>query len=136
MWSHEASIDTRTTPGRIWRLFADVPGWKRWNEGIERIELHGPFADGTRFTMQPPGMDAFDSTLVEVRENQGFIDETLFEGHRVRVFHLLQALPDGGTRILYRTEIEGPEAAEIGPLVCADFPAVLAALKRLAEAQD
>lgn len=136
MWSHEASIDTRATPAHVWRLFADVPGWKRWNPGIERIELHGPFADGTLFTMQPPDMEAFTSTLFAVQEEQGFGDETLFEGHRVRVHHLLRALPDGGTRVLYRTEIEGPEAALIGPLVCGDFPAVLAALKHLAEAQD
>jgi hypothetical protein len=38
----------------------------------------------------------------------------------------------GPTRV-DRTEVTGPEAGELGPLVTADFPAVLAALKELAE---
>ena len=32
--------------------------------------------------------------------------------------------------------VEGPEAATLGPLVTADFPEVLAALKALAEQDD
>jgi hypothetical protein len=55
MWTHEESIEIRATPTRIWQLFADVPGWKDWNGGIDRIELHGAFAPGSRFTMQPTG---------------------------------------------------------------------------------
>ena len=33
----------------------------------------------------------------------------------------------------YAIRVEGPEAATLGPLVTADFPEVLAALKALAE---
>ena len=34
MWKHEESIVTSASPARIWALFADVPGWKKWNAGI------------------------------------------------------------------------------------------------------
>ena len=37
------------------------------------------------------------------------------------------------TRVTYRTEIDGHEAEELGAMVTADFPDVLAALKRPAE---
>ena len=133
MWSHEESIDTSAAPSRVWQLFADVAGWPRWNAGIARIELHGAFADGGSFSMQPPGEDAFTSTLCDVRVDEGFSDLTALGGTTVRVDHRIEPLPSGGSRVVYRTRIEGPDAADIGPMVTADFGDVLAALKRLAE---
>ena len=133
MWTHEESIETSAAPARIWALFRDVPGWKRWNDGIEHIELHGAFAAGGTFTMRPPGMDAFVSTLLDVRENEAFTDETVLGGTRVLVHHRIEPLSPTRTRVVYATEIDGPQAADIGPLITADFGAVLLALKRLAE---
>ena len=133
MWTHEESIETSAVPSRVWALFADVARWKDWNAGIESIELHGPFIAGTTFTMRPPGQDPLTSTLTEVKPNQSFIDETVVDDTRVLVSHKLEPLPSGGTRIIYSTEISGPEAAAIGPMVTGDFPEVLAALKKLAE---
>lgn len=133
MWTSTASIDTTAPPQALWRLFEDVAGWTCWNAGIERIALHGPFATGSTFDMQPPGMDAFTSTLRDVRPNAGFVDETVLDGTRFLVSHELQPLPCGGTRVVYAIRVEGPEAATLGPLVTADFPDVLAALRALAE---
>ncbi|WP_230459311.1 SRPBCC family protein [Burkholderia ubonensis] len=76
MWTCEKSIDIAATPERIWNLFRDVTGWPRWNNGIEQIEIHGPFADGTTFTMKVPDAASFTSVLLEVRENASFVDET------------------------------------------------------------
>ena len=133
MWTHEDSIETSALPTRVWEFFSDVPRWKDWNAGIERIEIHGSFAKGTTFTMQPPGQDALTSTLIEVRPNESFTDETVVGETRVLVSHQLVQLPSGRTKIIYRTEITGPGAEEFGPVVTSDFPDVLAALKNLAE---
>ena len=57
-----------------------------------------------------------------------------FEGVIMRVAHLLAPQPEGGVRVTYRTEVDGPGAAGVGADVSADFPDVLAALKRAAEA--
>ncbi len=135
MWTHEQSIETSATPARVWQLFADVARWKDWNAGIEKIEIHGPFANGTTFTMQPPGQDAITSKLIDVKPNEGFTDETVVDDTRVIVSHRLVTLPSGRTKIIYSTEITGPAADEFGPMVTSDFPEVLAALKRLAEQQ-
>ena len=136
MWTDTASIVTTASPQALWRLFEDVAGWTRWNAGIERIALHGPFATGSTFDMQPPGMEAFTSKLHDVRPNAGFVDETVLDGTRFLVSHELQPLPSGGTRVTYSIRVEGPEAATLGPLVTADFPEVLAALKALAELES
>jgi hypothetical protein len=133
MWTHEESIETTATPARIWTLFADVHGWKKWNKGIENIQIHGPFANGTTFTMHIPGEDVFTSTLIDVKENQGFTDQTIIDGTRVLVHHKIVPLASGGAKIIYSTEITGPAAAEFGPVITADFPDVLGALKSIAE---
>lgn len=85
--------------------------------------------------MRPPGQDALVSTLIEVRENECFTDETILDDIRVLVSHTLTPRPSGGTRITYGTRITGPRADEVGAMVTSDFPDVLAALKRLAEQQ-
>jgi uncharacterized protein YndB with AHSA1/START domain len=135
MWTHEETIETSAPPTRVWELFADIARWKDWNAGIETIEIHGPFEAGTTFTMQPPGQDALTSTLVEVKPNERFSDETVVDATRVVVSHTLVPLASGGTKIVYTTKITGPGADELGPMVTSDFPDVLAALKRLAEQQ-
>jgi len=135
MWTHEQSIETSASPARVWQLFVDVARWKDWNAGIEKIEIHGPFANGTTFTMQPPGQDVITSKLIDVKPNEGFTDETVVDDTRVIVSHRLVTLPSGRTKIIYSTEITGPAADEFGPMVTSDFPEVLAALKRLAEEQ-
>lgn len=133
MWTHESSIETSASPARVWRLFADVDGWKHWNAGIANIQIHGPFAAGTQFTMRPPGQEPLVSTLIEVKPNEGFTDETVVEQTRVLVHHRLVALPSGRTKVTYSSEVTGPGAADLGPMVTADFPDVLAALKQFAE---
>ncbi|HSB97460.1 MAG TPA: PGDYG domain-containing protein [Spongiibacteraceae bacterium] len=133
VWTHAESIETSATPEQVWRLFADVEGWKRWNAGIEHIEIFGDFVAGTTFFMQPPGEEGFTSKLIDVQENNFFVDETVIDSTRVLVNHKLIPIVAGGTRIVYATEIIGPAAAEFGPMVTGDFATVLSALKKLAE---
>lgn len=133
MWTHEQSIEIDATPAQIWAVFAAVHGWTRWNAGIERIELHGPFVAGSSFTMQPPGTDAFVSTLIAVDEARGFTDETVIDETRVVVDHRIEALSPHRVRVTYATQITGPEAQAIGPEVTGDFGDVLRGLKAICE---
>ncbi len=136
-WRTEHSIEIEEGAEVIWRILRDVAGWKRWNAGIERIELEGPFATGTWFTMQPPGQDAFRSCFLSVRENEGFVDETRVEDLVVTVDHRIERLGAKRARVVYAVLARGPGAEEVGPAVSSDFPDVLAALAKLAnEAQS
>jgi hypothetical protein len=135
-WRGEYGIETSATADIIWHIFRDVPGWKTWNAGIEHLEIDGPFSTGTWFTMKPPGEDTLRSKLVEVRENECFVDETRIGDLVVTVAHRIEILGAGRTRITYAVEAFGSDAAEIGPAVASDFPQVLAALAKLAEARS
>jgi hypothetical protein len=131
-WSAVHTIETTASPERIWALFRDVPGWRRWNAGIEDIRLEGPFEQGTWFAMKPPGQDALRSQLVEVREGQRFVDKTRVGDLVVTVGHHIEQLGPHRTRVTYAIEARGPDASQVGPAIAADFPQVLAALVELA----
>ncbi len=132
-WHTEHHIETTATVEAIWRIFQDTSTWNRWNEGIERIDIEGPFAAGTWFTMKPPGQEVLRSRLLEVRDNEYFVDETRVGDLVVTVTHRIERLGVKGARVTYSIETTGAGAAEIGPAIAADFPVVLSALARTAE---
>jgi hypothetical protein len=136
VWRGEYGIETSAPAEIIWRIFRDVPGWKTWNAGIEHIEIEGPFAAGTWFTMKPPGEDSLRSRLVEARENACFVDETRVGDLAITVAHRIESLGAGRTRIVYAVEAIGLDAPEIAPAVASDFPEVLASLAKLAEGRS
>ena len=139
MWAYERSIETTAAPDAVWRLWSDIARWPHWNDGIEKIEIDGPFAAGTTFTMTPPGDEPVRMRLAEIIPGELFTDEMDGGDFVVRTVHRLEPAADGRTRIIYRTEISGPSADQagprLGPAITADFPAVLAALAKLAEGE-
>ena len=98
VWRGEYGIETPATAEVVWNIFRDIPGWKTWNAGIERIDIDAPFSTGTWFTMKPPGEDPLRSRLVEVRENECFVDETRLGDLAITVAHRIETLGAGRTR--------------------------------------
>lgn len=127
-WQVQHDIEADARPSAIWALFSDVAGWKTWNPGVEASELEGPFETGSWFTMTPTGGEPLRSRLSNVRENECFVDETRVGDLLVTVHHRLTVVDGGRTRISYELSASGSGAAEIGPLIAADFPDVLSAL--------
>src|SRR5262249_36825179 len=126
------SIETTASPEAIWRQWADVARWPEWNGDIERIQLDGPFAAGSRITMTPIGQDPIELRIAETAKPTLFVDEADLGEISVRTIHSAERLETGPTRISYRMEISGPAAdtlgPEIGPQISGDFPQLLAAL--------
>jgi hypothetical protein len=130
--------ETSSAPEEIWRLWADVPDWPAWNSDIERIELVGPFAAGSRILMTPIGQEPVELRIAEAVEPERFVDEAELGEIVVRTIHRIQRLAGERVRITYRMEITGPAAdtlgPQIGPEISGDFPQTLAALVERAEA--
>jgi Polyketide cyclase / dehydrase and lipid transport len=139
MWEYQHTAETAAAPEAVWRLWADVPGWRAWNAEIEKVEIDGPFAVGSRITMTPPGDEPVVLDLVQVEENALFVDQMDAGDFTVTTVHRVEPLGDGRSRIVYRTEIDGPAADQVGPqlgpAITGDFPETVAALVRLAEAR-
>jgi uncharacterized protein YndB with AHSA1/START domain len=137
MWEYEYSVETTAAPEALWRHWSDMAAWPQWNDGIESIDVEGPFAVGTAFTMTPPGDEPIRMRLVEIKPGESFTDEMDAGDFAVRTEHRLEPAAGGLTRIVYRTEITGeaagPIGPQLGPQITADFPEVLAALAKRAE---
>ncbi|MFL6111233.1 MAG: SRPBCC family protein [Catenulispora sp.] len=136
MWEYEYSAEAEVTPHAVWKLWADPLGWHTWNDGVGEVTMSGPFADGTTFTMAPPGEEPIHMTIREVAEPTAWIDVNEGPGVVITTHHLIEDLGAGRTKVTYRTEITGPAADEIGPRfgpeICADFPDVVTKLLALA----
>jgi uncharacterized protein YndB with AHSA1/START domain len=137
MWEYEYSVETSAAPEALWRHWSDMAAWPQWNDGIESIDVEGPFAVGTAFTMTPPGDEPIRMRLVEIKPGESFTDEMDAGDFAVRTEHRLEPAAGGLTRIVYRTEITGeaagPIGPQLGPQITGDFPEVLAALAKRAE---
>jgi uncharacterized protein YndB with AHSA1/START domain len=127
-WTTTHHREMAATPEAIWRAFADAGNWPRWNAGVASLELEGPFATGTSFTMELPDGQRLRSRLAEVVAPHRFVDETPVDEVTVRVEHRIEPIEAGRCRVVYAVRVEGPGANEIGPAVSEDFPQVLAAL--------
>ncbi|MET8630101.1 SRPBCC family protein [Kitasatospora sp. NPDC004669] len=138
MWEYEHSVIADVTPEAVWALYSDTTKWESWDQGLDAIELHGPFEVGTKGHLKPKGQDGFPFTLIEAEPNKRFTDETVVNGLVLHFIHILEAQADGRTKITHRVEITGPAAAEVaphvGPAVTADIPATVARLAEIAAA--
>jgi len=136
MWEYEYRLETSAAPEALWRHWADMASWPQWNDGIETITVDGPFEVGTVFTMTPSGGEPIRMRLTEIKPGESFTDEMDAGDFVVRTEHRLEPAAAGRTRIVYRTEITGAAAGqvgpELGPQITADFPEVVAALARRA----
>jgi Polyketide cyclase / dehydrase and lipid transport len=137
MWKAEYSIETSATPEEIWRLWADVAGWRDWNADIAEIQLTGPFAAESTIRMTPIGQEPIELRIAEAVEPELFVDEADLGEIVVRTIHQTKQLDAGRARVTYRMEITGPASdtlgPQIGPEISGDFPQTLAALVERAE---
>ena len=136
MWEYEHAVEAAAAPEAVWRLWSDVENWGTWNPGIEKIEIDGPFAAGTRILMTPPGEEPVPLVIAESVENERFVDEARFGDLLLRTTHRIDPAGENLIRVVYRMEITGSGAdeagPEIGPGITADCPETMAALVKMA----
>ena len=136
MWVKEYTAECAASPAQVFSILAEPARWSEWNAGVRRIDMHGPFAEGTTAVMVLPDETALPFRFTWIEVDRGYEDETEVPdaGVVVRVRHELTPTAHG-TRITYRCEIDGPAdvAAEVGAAVSADFPDVISALGARAE---
>jgi hypothetical protein len=129
-WTH--TVTTTATPEQVWPLYADIRRWLEWDSGLEAVTLDGPFAVGSCGTLQVEGQPPLTWELTEVEENALFADVTEIPGvARLTFVHRIEARPDGSA-ITHEVRIEGPAAAQLGPMVTSDTPEAMHALAALA----
>jgi hypothetical protein len=130
-YEFEHSETTSAAPEAVWALWADVSRWVQWDTSLVSVTLDGPFVAGGKGTMIIEGQPPITYELTEVLDGRGFTDVTEIPGAVLRFFHEVES-SDGQTRVTHRVEIDGEQAAQLGPMVTEDVPDAMRALVKLA----
>jgi len=113
MWTTSATAQTTASAERVWAIYRDVAHWPRWDHGLARYQLDGPFAAGTAGTLQPVGGPELPFTLIFVEEGQSFVDRTPL-GPETAIIGRHELTPLArGTQITHIIEIDGPDAEHL-----------------------
>lgn len=133
MWSVEHRTVTTAPPEVVWQRYRDVGTWPEWNQAAEQVTLDGEFATGAEGTLTPPGQQPLPFRVVEAVEATGYTSETqIADTVTLRMISQLERLPEGGTRITHRAELDGPAAQHFaqsfGPVLAAGVPQTLETL--------
>jgi len=96
MWTKSHSIVTKeVSKEQMWRLFADVNNWHKWDKGIEFAKIEGNFEKGNYFTLRPKGGPNVKVELLETVENHRFLDVTNFPLAKMYDLHTFKDSVDG-----------------------------------------
>ena len=116
MRSFEAGTRIDAAPAAVWKILADVGGWRDWDSGVDRVE--GRVALGERITIHATMIRSrpFGVTVTELRPGEAMrwrgglplglavIDRT----------YTLDPQDDGGTVLTVREDHTGPLAGLLG----------------------
>lgn len=93
----------------IWRLWADVKNWPRWDKGLEYCQISKgfSFAQDHHFILKPVGGPKVKIVLSEVMPNYKFTDYCKFFGATMCDAHELEETTDG-LRITNMITVTGP----------------------------
>ena len=110
MWTRSHAIVTKdVTKEQMWKLFADVNNWHKWDKGIEYAKMTGKFEQGNWFELKPKGGPKVKIKLVETTENRSFTDFTQFPLAKMYGEHKFEETPNG-LKITTTMTIKGPLA--------------------------
>jgi uncharacterized membrane protein len=112
------SAEARADLASAWAVLCDVTDWPRWTRSMTSVERldDGPLRLGSRARIKQPGMQPL------VWEVTTFADQTEFSwtnhspGVRTVGRHLVDANPEGSTRITLELHQTGPLAGLLGLL--------------------
>jgi hypothetical protein len=79
----------------IWRLWADVNNWPKWDKELEYCKMEGSFSEGNHFILKPIDGPKVRIILSEVINNKKFTDYAKFPGAIMYDSHELEETPNG-----------------------------------------
>jgi hypothetical protein len=137
MAAYGRSRQTGAAPGAIWRLWSDPSTWQDWNPNVQRMEVNGPFVNGTTGIMHTPAGQHHQIELANIRPGQSFDLKTKVIPLTAFTFHCEVVPGPEGSTISQSLTISGPLGFVFGPMagerIAASFEPLLAGLAAKAE---
>lgn len=107
MWSSQLSLLVNATREEIWRQWADMPNWGRWDEAVARSYLNGGFKDGIGCMLKWRRIPLLPGVLRDCQPPETFTIEGGFPLVNLRLRHEMVET-GGGVKITRRLEVSGP----------------------------
>jgi len=79
----------------IWRVWADVNNWPRWDKELDYCKMDGTFVRGNQFVLKPIDGPKVKIILSEVIPNIKFTDYCKFFGATMYDAHQIDETPEG-----------------------------------------
>lgn len=137
MWTAEHTIVTDASKESVWKAWADVENWKKWDEGVEWCRMDGAFQTGTTYTLKPKGGPEAKAIITDCQPLRSFADITSLPLAKMEFAHELKEEQDG-LHVTHRITITGLLGflfvQVIGKDTVRDFPKTIASLIRVAKA--
>jgi hypothetical protein len=141
MWVREVRDVTTAGADAVWQRWVEVAGWPQHNGDLREVWLDGPLAVGTLIVMRPTsGRRTRAAITVLDKENYRFTNQSTVPFGFVRFEHEIVSSQQGRTEFVHRVSIKGPLTPVLRKVfadnMVAGLPKMLAAIARLAEAQE
>jgi hypothetical protein len=91
----------------VWRVWADVNNWPKWDNELDYCQLDAAFARNNQFILKPKSGPKVKITLSEVIENTKFTDYCHFLAATMYDDHELEETPEG-LKITNTISVSGP----------------------------
>ncbi len=101
------TVETKTAPIQIWRVWQDVENWKKWDEEIESSRIDGPFQAGTAGSTKFVGTPLIKTLLTKVEPLKLVVQEAYLSFAKVISYQSMRQVA-GTTQITFQVEIRGP----------------------------
>jgi hypothetical protein len=136
MWVAEHTIVTNTSRESVWKAWADVEGWPKWDQGVEWCRLDGEFKTGTSYALKPKGGPEAKAVITDCQPLIGFSDVTQLPLAKMEFIHELAEQADG-VHVTHRVNISGLLGfffvQMIGKDTARDLPETMGNLLRVAK---
>ena len=137
MATHGRSRQTRASAESIWRLWSDPSTWHEWNPNVQRMEMNGPFANGTTGVMHTRAGQHHRVQLGNIQPGRSFDLGTAVIPLTHFTFHCEVVPNPSGSAISQSVTVSGPLAFVFSPLagdrIAASFEPLLKGLADKAE---
>jgi len=132
------SIEIRSTPAQVFRLYRDAARWTDWDPEVRCASLPGGLELGAKGWLKPRVGPKANIQIVEMTEGMSFSAQSRLPLCRMEFGHLLTE-KEGGTVATHWVEFSGPLSFLfrylVGRSIQASLPNTMQGLKKFSEAQ-
>ena len=110
------TVDISATPERVWEVLTDVERWSEWTETVTSVKRldEGPLRSGSRAKIDQPKIPETEYVVTELEPGRSFTWVATGPGVITTARHVVEALPDGGSRVTLSVQQGGLVGSVMG----------------------